>query len=129
MIAVDTNVVIRLLTQDEPRQARRAVALFRSEEIWLPKTVLLEAEWVLRSLYDFPAERTVAALRKLAALSNVRTEDAAAVAAALDWAALGLDFADALHLASRVEAATFVSFDRSLVKRARRAGVSGLVPL
>ena len=41
MLAVDTNVVVRLLTADEPRQAARARTAFASETIFLPKTVLL----------------------------------------------------------------------------------------
>ena len=51
MIAVDTNVIVRLLTGDEPRQSEQARLLFDRETIFLPKTVLLEAEWVLRRLY------------------------------------------------------------------------------
>ena len=51
MIAADTNVIVRLLTDDEPRQTAQARRLFETETIFLPKTVLLEAEWVLRRLY------------------------------------------------------------------------------
>lgn len=123
MVAVDTSVVVRLLTHDDRAQASRALALFRSEEIWIGKTVVLETEWVLRSLYGFSGERVREALRAMAGLRNVHLEDAATVAQALSWAATGLDFADALHLASSVEAETFVSFDEKFVKRAVRAGV------
>jgi predicted nucleic acid-binding protein len=62
VIAVDTNVVVRLLTGDNAQQAARAVALFKSEEIWLSKTVILETEWVLRSLYRFSGAHVSAAL-------------------------------------------------------------------
>jgi predicted nucleic-acid-binding protein len=123
VVAADTNVLVRLLTGDDARQAARAEVLFRGQEIWLAKTVLLESEWVLRRLYHFPGDQTVAALRRLTALPNVRVEHATAVAKALDWAAAGLDLADAMHLASRDERARFASFDKSLVKRARRAGI------
>ena len=44
MVAVDTNVVVRLLTLDDAHQAARAKRLFASNRIFLPKTVLLEAE-------------------------------------------------------------------------------------
>ena len=50
MIAVDTNVLVRLLTGDEPEQAAAARRLFASEAIWIGKTVLLETGWVLRGL-------------------------------------------------------------------------------
>jgi len=129
MVAVDTNVVVRLLTRDDPGQASLAMALFGSEEIWVSKTVLLETEWVLRSVYGLPGDRTVAVLQGLAGLANVWVEDATAVHRAMDWAAAGLEFADALHLASRGESGKFVSLDERFVKRARRVGVSGMALL
>ena len=122
MVAVDTSVLVRLLTRHDPRQAARAVALFRSEEVWVSKTVLLETEWVLRSLFRFTPEQVAGALQALAGLPNVHLEDAAAVAQALHWRDQGLEFVDALHLASRGDAETFASFDEKFVKRAQRAG-------
>ena len=44
MLAVDTNVIVRIVTQDDPEQAQRAVALFEHEAIFIAKTVLLEVE-------------------------------------------------------------------------------------
>ncbi len=126
MIAVDTNVVVRLLTADDARQAARAAALFRNEEIWLSKTVILETEWVLRSLYRFRGTQLSAAILALTNLSTVRVEDPAAVSKALEWTTLGMDFADALHLASRGESARFVTFDENPVKRAKALGVNGV---
>ena len=126
MVAVDTNVVVRFLTHDHPRQAARAEALFRTEEIWLAKTVLLETEWVLRSLYSFSGQRVNVALRALAGLPNVRVEDPAGVTNALEWWRRGLDFADALHLAGRPDGARFVSFDTKFVKRALQTGMGGV---
>jgi predicted nucleic acid-binding protein len=46
MLAVDTNVVVRLLTADEPVQAARARAIFERETVLLVKTVVLETQWV-----------------------------------------------------------------------------------
>ncbi len=126
MIAADTNVVVRLLTGDEPDQSARAHALFRSNEIWIAKTVLLETEWVLRSVYRFSPEETFEALRKLAGLPNVRLEDEAAVVQAIGRAQEGMDLADSLHLASREPGTEFVSFDERFAKRARRAGIEGV---
>ena len=50
MIAVDTNVLVRLLTGDDSKQ-EAARSLFAREPIWIAKTVLLETGWVLRGLY------------------------------------------------------------------------------
>ena len=43
MIAVDTNVVVRALTRDDPTQAARAAALFSSDQVWISETVLPES--------------------------------------------------------------------------------------
>jgi predicted nucleic-acid-binding protein len=126
MIAVDTNVLVRLLTDDEPEQAAAARRLFASEPIWIAKTVLLETGWVLRSLYGFGEGEIREAFTKLLGLKNVRAEGESSVAAALAVAARGIELADAMHLSSRPPAAAFVSFDKSLVQRARRAGISGI---
>jgi predicted nucleic acid-binding protein len=120
VIAVDTNVIIRLLTGDDQKQSARAKRLFETEAIWLSKTVLLEAEWILRRLYQLDRAQVVGALIALAALPNVSCEDDAAVAEALDWALKGLDFADALHLASARSARRFATFDAALAKRTKR---------
>jgi predicted nucleic-acid-binding protein len=126
VIAVDTNVVVRLLTGDDVRQAAQASALFRTEEIWLSKCVILETEWVLRSLYRFRGTQLSAAMLALTNLPTVRVEDPAAVSTALGWTSSGMDFADALHLASRRESARFATFDEKLVKRAKALGATGV---
>ena len=129
MTAVDTNVVVRLLTDDDPRQSAAARALFADGPVWIAKTVLLETGWVLRCLYGFD-ERTVQdALTKLLGLRNVHAEDPASVADALALTGHGIELADAIHLTSRPPGVAFVSFDRTFVRRAKRAGataVSGL---
>jgi predicted nucleic acid-binding protein len=118
MLAVDTNVVVRLLTGDEPAQAARARVIFQRETVLLAKTVLLETEWVLRSLYRFDAFRILDAFTSLAALPNVVCEDIESVVNAIGWARAGMDFADALHLASARSAGRFATFDRKLIESA-----------
>jgi predicted nucleic acid-binding protein len=118
VIAVDTNVVVRLLVGDDPAQLDRVRALFEAETVFLPKTVVLETEWVLRSLYGLAQREIVRALSALVALPQVRCEDPDAVSAALQLVRRNLDFADALHLASSHAAERFATFDRTLVRRA-----------
>ncbi|MDP8993490.1 MAG: type II toxin-antitoxin system VapC family toxin [Pseudomonadota bacterium] len=120
MRAIDTNVVVRFLTGDDPAQAARARRLIEGGDILIATSVLLEAEWVLRSAYGFPPKRIVAALRDLAGLPGVTLEDAPLVAQALNWADRGLDFADALHLGRARDCAAFMSFDRKLATAAAR---------
>ncbi len=126
MTAVDTNVLIRLLTGDDPAQQADARSLFEHDGIWIAKTVLLETAWVLRSLYGFEESEIASALIKLLGLAGVQAEDAPAAASTLALTTEGLAFADALHLASRPDGVIFASFDKSFVKRASRAGISGV---
>jgi predicted nucleic-acid-binding protein len=126
MVAVDTNVLVRLLTGDEPKQAAAARALFAAGPVWIAKTVFLETGWVLRSLYGFEESAIRDAFTKLLGLKNVHAEDESSLAAALALTEHGVELADAIHLSSRPPGARFVSFDRAFVQRAKRAGVSGI---
>lgn len=122
MLAVDTNIIIRYVTGDEPRQAARARAIIERQTVFVATTVLLQTEWVLRSAYRFEPAEVVDALTAFCGLPTVSLENAARVAKALRWMQGGLDFADALHLAAADDCDGFASFDSDFVKRARKAG-------
>lgn len=124
MRAIDTNVVVRFLTGDDPVQAEAASAALTMGDIFIATTVLLETEWVLRSGYGFEASRISAALRALAGLAGVTIEAPIVLARALDWHETGMDFADALHLANATGCETFLTFDRRLARTAK-----GLAPI
>jgi predicted nucleic-acid-binding protein len=126
VLAIDTNVVVRYLTNDHPEQHRRACALIEGGPVFVPVTVILETEWVLRSAYGYGQEQLVDALRAFGGLPTVAIEDADRVAAALDLAARGLDFADALHVGRSGHCDGFATFDRRLVKAAADAGATGV---
>ena len=53
MLAIDTNLVVRYLTADYPQQSPKAKALIDSEDVSVCTTVLLESDWVVRSVYGF----------------------------------------------------------------------------
>lgn len=118
MIAIDTNLIVRYLTGDHATQSALARALIDGERVFAAVTVLLEVEWVLRSAYEYQAADVVRALRSFAGLPTVTVEDGAMVAAALDLAGKGMDFADALHL-------TRLRGLRHLRSQARQSGESG----
>ena len=120
MYAVDTNVLVRLLTGDDADQTKRVAALFKKEAIFIPKTVLLETEWVLRRLYRLDSGVVVSAFRKLSGLANVEIEQPLVITQALQWCEAGMDFADALHLASSQNCRKFATFDEQLKKTAPR---------
>lgn len=120
MRAVDTNVLVRFLTADDPQQAAAAKAVIAAGEIFVGVTVLLETEWVLRAGYGFERAEIAAAFGGLAGLPGISLEDPAAVSLALDAFTEGMDFADALHVARSSHCAAFLTFDRRLVRDAAR---------
>jgi len=91
------------------------------------KTVLLEADWVLRSVFSYTDEEVREAFAGVIGIPTTHVEGGAAVQEALRLVEEGFDFADALHLAYRPAGAVFVSFDEKLVRRAQRAGVPDVV--
>jgi len=98
--------------------------LFASSPVWIAKTVLLETVWVLRASYGYDERTTREAIVRLLGARHISVEDPSGVAAALTLAAEGVAIADAIHLMSIPRGIRFLSFDKSLVKRASRAGVS-----
>jgi predicted nucleic-acid-binding protein len=127
VIAIDTNVVVRFLTRDDPVQAARARALIGTGSVLALQTVILETEWVLRTQYRFDRGAIARGLRQLLGLPGVTVEKPEAVAQALDLHHQGFDFADALHLASSRGADAFATFDHALRRRARH--VPDLMPV
>ena len=119
MRAIDTNVVVRFLTADDRRQARAARAAIAAGDIFIPTTVLLESEWVLRSGYGFTPDQIAEGLGALAGLPGISVEEPAALARALSWMSEGMDFADALHLVESDGCTAFLTFDRKLAKAAK----------
>jgi len=120
MIAVDTNLLARILTNDDPIQARRAVKILKSDEIFIPKTVLLETEWVLRHAYGIGRSHIIFGFQKLLGLPNVNVEDPDGIYQAISWYENKFDFADALHLASSRRCISFATFDSSFTKKAQQ---------
>jgi len=118
VIALDTNVLVRIFTEDDPAQAEVAAQVLRREPCRVSRTVLLETEWVLRYTYELDSSIILEAFSRLPGFPGIEAEDRAAVLRALGWYRRGLDFADALHLASSGDAERFATFDRTLSSRA-----------
>jgi predicted nucleic-acid-binding protein len=118
-VALDTNLLVRLLTGDEPEQARRVADLIdTSPACFVPITVVLELEWVLRGAYRLDRRAVIAALEGLMEIRHVHLEQEELVRQALAWHHQGLDFADALHLLRSEGCARFATLDRALAKAA-----------
>ncbi len=123
MQAIDTNVVVRLLVQDDKEQGGRAEAIFRQAldtgGVWLAQIVLVEVVWVLRSAYKFNRQTISRALRSLLDTEGVTAENAPLVLSGLTAFETGeADFADYMILegARRAQALPLWTFDGSLAQ-------------
>ena len=120
MIAIDTNVLVRVVTGDDPDQQRAALELMSTQTAWVAKTVLLETVWVLRHSYGLERPAILHTLRVVAGNERIRLEDEPASLAAIESYARGMDFTDALHLASSQATDGFATFDQKMSRDARR---------
>ena len=128
MRAVDTNVVVRYLTGDDLGQAARARAVIDAGDVFVSTTVLLESEWVLRSVYGLSRTEVAAALRAFAGLPGLSVESPAVLSEALDHAERGMDFADALHLGAAARCEALLTFDLRFIEQAGEVPVRVMEP-
>jgi predicted nucleic-acid-binding protein len=128
MIGVDTNILVRLLTGDDKKQSASAAHLIENNIIFIPKSVLLETEWVLRYAYKLEPATILIAFEKLLGHENITVEATTLVAQALQWYEQGFDFADALHLATSHTAKQFATFDKIFIKKAKKVKVNLITP-
>jgi predicted nucleic-acid-binding protein len=123
MVAIDTNLLARLLLNDDAAQHQRVKALFKTRQNFTaPVTVMLELVWVLES-YDCTVEKISTGLTALLDLPNFKPERADALRQALLAYAQGMGFADALHLALCSGQQKFITFDKAFAKRALKMGL------
>jgi predicted nucleic-acid-binding protein len=120
MIAVDTNVLVRVVMGDDaPQTAASLRVLQGGEPVLLLNSVLLETAWVLKSVYEVPPDEIAAVLHDVMCIPMVMLESPATLEA-VAWYREGMDFADAIHLAgaaSRCE--KLLTFDAAFVRKAK----------
>jgi len=133
MKALDTNVLVRFFVDDpdddQAAKQRPAALAAMSERAFIPVTVVLEMEWVLRGFYELPRREISKALRALVGVEHLTLEDRDHVLMALDAYDKGLDFADALHLSRSAGSSGLATFDQRLAKRARSLALTPEVEL
>ncbi|BAZ79570.1 type II toxin-antitoxin system VapC family toxin [Sphaerospermopsis kisseleviana CS-549] len=119
MIAIDTNIIVRFLTQDDELQFQKSREILQNHDVFIADTVILETEWVLRFRYKFKPHDICKALRNLFGLPNIYLNNPILIAQVIEWHENGLDFADAFHLANSQNCSQFYTFDEKFVKRAK----------
>src|SRR4051812_34221215 len=119
MRAVDTNVLVRLITQDEPAQVS-AARQYIEGGVWVSVLVVAEAVWVLNRIYQFNAEQQALAVEMLLENRQLLIQDAETVQSALDLfrerPALGFSDCLVLQLAKDAGHLPMGTFDRKLAK-------------
>ncbi|MTE16481.1 PIN domain-containing protein [Nocardia aurantiaca] len=119
-VFLDTNILIRHLTQDPPDMGRRATAfLAQSDSLHLADLILAETIYVLQSVYRVERPRLAALARVLVSSRNIVTDDPALLIRAIDvYEHYRLSFADAylVALAEAVPESSIVSFDKGISK-------------
>ena len=124
MIALDTNLLARLLLKDDAAQHARVKALLATDQVFTaPVTVFLEPVWVLEA-NDCPTANVSRGLELLLGLPNFKSGQADALHQALHAYAHGMDFADALHLALSQGEEAAMTFDKAFARQAIRLALT-----
>jgi len=123
-MTVDTNVLVRAVVRDDPKQAEIAAkTLIKAEMIAVGTSCLCEFVWVLRRVYGFRPPEIAATMRELLGAANVEA-NRPAVEAGLAMLDAGGDFADGViaHEGQWLGGETFVSFDAKAVEMLKVQG-------
>jgi predicted nucleic-acid-binding protein len=120
MRAVDTNVLVRLVARDDPKQVAAAEA-FVANGAWVPHLALAEATWVLASVYGRDPEAIATAVDMLANHQHLTLQDGDVVAAAVEQfrrrPAIGFSDCLMVEVARKAGHGSLGTFDRNLGKR------------
>jgi predicted nucleic-acid-binding protein len=123
MRAIDTNIVVRLIVEDDAAQRTIADRLIEEPFLVLP-TVVLETVWVVQSQIGLARADIVDRLRHFLGHQNALVQSGDVVGWALDRFEHGADFGDMLHVgfAIAAEADKFATFDKKLQKHVDAPG-------
>lgn len=115
--SVDTNILVQAFWGENSLQAQKASKLMEEASIFVPITVILETEWVLRARYKIPKQIILETFNILDSVANVVIQDDGKFREAMALWETGLDFADALHLALSNDCEKLISFDKQFANR------------
>jgi predicted nucleic-acid-binding protein len=118
MISLDASILVRYATNDDRKLAGLAVEIIERHTCFVSKAALMEMVFVLESVYKRDRSAVTAALRTIFGLAAVNVEQQSLTAHAVEWYAAGMDFGDAMTLASSAGVDGVATFDRDFQKRA-----------
>lgn len=124
MISLDSSVLLRYITKDHAQLSPVALAIVTNNACFVSKVALMEMVFTLESFYQRGRSEIVTALRTLFGLTTVTIESQSVTAHAVIWYAEGLDFGDAMILASSGDCDRVASFDRDFQRLAAKVGAT-----
>lgn len=123
MIALDTNVLVRYLTQDDEAQFLAVLSLLNRKraKFWVSDLVLVELDWVLTALYEWTRDEIADAFAMLLTVHNLVFESEPRIHRALRAVRQSADLSDELIVAYAHQAGCkeLATFDKGLIKRHR----------
>lgn len=128
MISLDTNVLVRYFSEDDKTQLQKVHRLLEREgaTFFVCDLVLVETDWVLRSLYDWSRAEVADAFARLTTVHNLKFEDEARLRISLRMVEEGADFADEMIVVASRERGSdfFATFDKGIIRRHKGFAVS-----
>lgn len=134
MIGLDTNILARYYVENTDNnnektilQRKLAKGIIESRRpLFVAKTVIIELEWILRGVYKFPVSAVISVFEHLCGLSHITIEDKNVIVHAIEFTRAGIEFTDALHLASSYHCKKLLSFDK---KFSNKFSSNGFTPI
>lgn len=121
MTALDTNVLVRFLTQDDEGQFQKVLRMLNGKRatFFVCDLVLVETDWVLRGLYHWTGDEVADAFARLTTIHNLVFEDEARLRSSLKALREGADLADELIIRNcrHRGASDFATFDKEIIRR------------
>lgn len=128
MISLDTNVLVRYFSEDDKTQLQKVHRLLEREgaTFFVCDLVLVETDWVLRSLYDWSRAEVADAFARLTTVHNLKFENEARLRISLRMVEEGADFADEMIVVASREHGSdfFATFDKGIIRRHKGFAVS-----
>jgi len=123
MTGLDTNVLVRYLVQDDETQLRAVLNLLLKKKatFFVPDLVLVEANWMLTSLYHWTVEEVADGFARLLTIQNLLFEDEGRIRSALRAMRQGADLSDELIVdrCRDMGCKSVATFDQGMAKRHR----------
>ena len=122
MISLDTSILVRYVTKDHARLSPLALKIITNNECFVSKAALMEMVFTLESVYRKGRGDIATALRTIIGLTTITVESQGVTGRAISWYEEGMDWGDAMILASAVGTDKLASFDRDFQRLATRIG-------